>query len=73
MWAVGLSVQAMMRKVCVDLAFCCAKIRENEIVAVQKVQNVGSNSKPFLSKLIRMPRRCSSDFLAVILQCLLLN
>ena len=30
-----------MRKACVDLVFYCAKIRQNEIVAVQKVQNAG--------------------------------
>ena len=48
MWAVGLSVQAVMRKVCVDLVFYGAKIRKNEIVTVQKVQNVRNRTPPFL-------------------------
>ena len=41
MWAVGLSVQAVARKVCVDLVFCGAKIRKNEIVVVQKGHDAG--------------------------------
>ena len=44
-----------MRKVCVDLVFYCAKIRKNEIVAVQKVQNVIIEPRLTQSKLNHLP------------------